>query len=160
NNLVLGPASDAGTTSGTTGGTVQAGESRGPDPTASDTSGDAAAEASTASDVPDTTGSDTLEVSTETSSTGLEDASSEAGSTGDTDASGIAYYEPSDDAPDGNDTRELAIPLLGAASIYLPRGDRDWFSVQVPDDGRSEEHTSELQSRENLVCRLLLEKKK
>src|SRR5690606_41355045 len=26
--------------------------------------------------------------------------------------------------------------------------------------GRSEEHTSELQSRENLVCRLLLEKKK
>src|SRR5207302_10785906 len=26
-------------------------------------------------------------------------------------------------------------------------------------DGRSEEHTSELQSRENLVCRLLLEKK-
>src|SRR5690606_40574755 len=32
----------------------------------------------------------------------------------------------------------------------------------VMDDhyGRSEEHTSELQSRENLVCRLLLEKKK
>src|SRR5690606_41987071 len=27
-------------------------------------------------------------------------------------------------------------------------------------DPRSEEHTSELQSRENLVCRLLLEKKK
>src|SRR5688572_30852984 len=31
-----------------------------------------------------------------------------------------------------------------------------------PDDfhGRSEEHTSELQSQSNLVCRLLLEKKK
>src|SRR5690606_41518879 len=30
----------------------------------------------------------------------------------------------------------------------------------IPDDTvRSEEHTSELQSRENLVCRLLLEKK-
>src|SRR5690606_41422977 len=29
-----------------------------------------------------------------------------------------------------------------------------------PDRGRSEEHTSELQSRQNLVCRLLLEKKK
>src|SRR5438067_7000374 len=28
------------------------------------------------------------------------------------------------------------------------------------DDGRSEEHTSELQSRFDLVCRLLLEKKK
>src|SRR5690606_37657143 len=31
---------------------------------------------------------------------------------------------------------------------------------EVPVDSRSEEHTSELQSRENLVCRLLLEKKK
>src|SRR5690606_30340841 len=29
-----------------------------------------------------------------------------------------------------------------------------------PVEARSEEHTSELQSRENLVCRLLLEKKK
>src|SRR5690606_39800143 len=29
----------------------------------------------------------------------------------------------------------------------------------TPSGGRSEEHTSELQSRENLVCRLLLEKK-
>src|SRR5690606_41245213 len=29
-----------------------------------------------------------------------------------------------------------------------------------PTKSRSEEHTSELQSRENLVCRLLLEKKK
>src|SRR5690606_41879770 len=29
-----------------------------------------------------------------------------------------------------------------------------------PMEARSEEHTSELQSRENLVCRLLLEKKK
>src|SRR3712207_7542689 len=31
---------------------------------------------------------------------------------------------------------------------------------QVPDPERSEEHTSELQSRQYLVCRLLLEKKK
>src|SRR5690554_7033204 len=31
---------------------------------------------------------------------------------------------------------------------------------QVPAVGRSEEHTSELQSRPHLVCRLLLEKKK
>src|SRR2546430_13450817 len=29
-----------------------------------------------------------------------------------------------------------------------------------PSDARSEEHTSELQSQSNLVCRLLLEKKK
>src|SRR5690606_40963273 len=36
------------------------------------------------------------------------------------------------------------------------------ISVPYPSPGRrrSEEHTSELQSRENLVCRLLLEKKK
>src|SRR5690606_41652873 len=31
--------------------------------------------------------------------------------------------------------------------------------VPIKTDDRSEEHTSELQSRENLVCRLLLEKK-
>src|SRR5207302_2570768 len=31
---------------------------------------------------------------------------------------------------------------------------------RTPRSARSEEHTSELQSRENLVCRLLLEKKK
>src|SRR2546422_9120432 len=34
------------------------------------------------------------------------------------------------------------------------------FSVTVKDGLRSEEHTSELQSRLHLVCRLLLEKKK
>src|SRR3712207_6945743 len=32
--------------------------------------------------------------------------------------------------------------------------------LEVVDDDRSEEHTSELQSRQYLVCRLLLEKKK
>src|SRR3712207_7384701 len=33
-------------------------------------------------------------------------------------------------------------------------------SARHPTSGRSEEHTSELQSRQYLVCRLLLEKKK
>src|SRR3712207_8195354 len=42
---------------------------------------------------------------------------------------------------------------LGHALIVLPVPSRD-----VPK--RSEEHTSELQSRQYLVCRLLLEKKK
>src|SRR5690606_41945102 len=38
---------------------------------------------------------------------------------------------------------------------------RHWRSARRSMPGsRSEEHTSELQSRENLVCRLLLEKKK
>src|SRR5690606_39963250 len=35
-----------------------------------------------------------------------------------------------------------------------------WLCRSPPGRARSEEHTSELQSRENLVCRLLLEKKK
>src|SRR3712207_7704952 len=35
-----------------------------------------------------------------------------------------------------------------------------WDEVFSPDGFRSEEHTSELQSRQYLVCRLLLEKKK
>src|SRR5690242_1471805 len=37
-----------------------------------------------------------------------------------------------------------------------PTGERCWYYFP----GRSEEHTSELQSHVNLVCRLLLEKKK
>src|SRR3712207_8872828 len=45
-------------------------------------------------------------------------------------------------------------------SRYSPRGDK-WSLARVPLClKRSEEHTSELQSRQYLVCRLLLEKKK
>src|SRR3712207_8065672 len=43
----------------------------------------------------------------------------------------------------------------GGAALQ-PVGERDEVGV----GGRSEEHTSELQSRQYLVCRLLLEKKK
>src|SRR5947209_13117091 len=39
-------------------------------------------------------------------------------------------------------------------------GTRFWASVVITALFRSEEHTSELQSRQYLVCRLLLEKKK
>src|SRR5690606_41526690 len=46
-------------------------------------------------------------------------------------------------------------PLLKPLDRELETRLSAWFDV-----GRSEEHTSELQSRENLVCRLLLEKKK
>src|SRR5690606_40563685 len=38
------------------------------------------------------------------------------------------------------------------------RSDEEGSDRRLARDGRSEEHTSELQSRENLVCRLLLEK--
>src|SRR3712207_7966972 len=53
--------------------------------------------------------------------------------------------------PDSTDLIEQ-IPLLGAAD-KVPAPLRKL-------GGRSEEHTSELQSRQYLVCRLLLEKKK
>src|SRR5436309_6359052 len=38
--------------------------------------------------------------------------------------------------------------------------ERASYSIALVQKSRSEEHTSELQSRENLVCRLRLEKKK
>src|SRR5690554_7336334 len=49
--------------------------------------------------------------------------------------------------------------------VYYPlrRGDtriQDLYAQPVDGGQRSEEHTSELQSRPHLVCRLLLEKKK
>src|SRR5260370_477683 len=54
------------------------------------------------------------------------------------------------------------VNLLIAASIfgafYLQHKAVDLFAFDQP--SRSEEHTSELQSHLNLVCRLLLEKKK
>src|SRR5690606_41497698 len=48
-----------------------------------------------------------------------------------------------------------AVQAEEADSVWLARAFYVWISVY----NRSEEHTSELQSRENLVCRLLLEKK-
>src|SRR3712207_7686779 len=41
-----------------------------------------------------------------------------------------------------------------------PPGQRAWHQARPEDERRSEEHTSELQSRQYLVCRLLLEKKR
>src|SRR2546422_8552778 len=51
--------------------------------------------------------------------------------------------------------------LLGQASpeVYVLDGKRVVVAT-IPPSRRSEEHTSELQSRLHLVCRLLLEKKK
>src|SRR5699024_11802108 len=45
------------------------------------------------------------------------------------------------------------------AAISLAISSPSLFTVELP-ESRSEEHTSELQSRFDLVCRLLLEKKK
>src|SRR2546430_14421462 len=60
--------------------------------------------------------------------------------------------------------------LVCVSTKHTPRASPSWFtrisrarafwrSVKLP-VLRSEEHTSELQSQSNLVCRLLLEKKK
>src|SRR3712207_7303907 len=46
-----------------------------------------------------------------------------------------------------------------AAFVGMTRA-RDMLDVVTHEPPRSEEHTSELQSRQYLVCRLLLEKKK
>src|SRR2546427_7073481 len=59
-------------------------------------------------------------------------------------------------------TEKFAQTLYGVNTFQLRR--RPMFTPNVPDSvwraWRSEEHTSELQSQSNLVCRLLLEKKK
>src|SRR3712207_8430498 len=75
-------------------------------------------------------------------------------------------------------TRRWAIPQplkvpLASPKLLGPGADRHATDAHLPGDGsmgkvtslqqpsgRSEEHTSELQSRQYLVCRLLLEKKK
>src|SRR2546430_10509777 len=45
------------------------------------------------------------------------------------------------------------------ASVQHDASDSFLFDSGDPFDARSEEHTSELQSQSNIVCRLLLEKK-
>src|SRR2546421_13119596 len=55
---------------------------------------------------------------------------------------------------------EIACAVAGDAAdamVQIPAGGD---ALQVRPESRSEEHTSELQSRSDLVCRLLLEKKK
>src|SRR5690606_42008366 len=47
---------------------------------------------------------------------------------------------------------DIFLPVIPLSDSALSR------RVRMPFRERSEEHTSELQSRENLVCRLLLEK--
>src|SRR2546430_10425052 len=61
--------------------------------------------------------------------------------------------------------RSQATRSLGARACTVdlrirPRGDRSHQGRSQSGGSRSEEHTSELQSQSNLVCRLLLEKKK
>src|SRR3712207_8668250 len=54
----------------------------------------------------------------------------------------------------------VAVDPQGDAVTYSFSGGDGKFTINSATGARSEEHTSELQSRQYLVCRLLLEKKK
>src|SRR5690606_41646593 len=56
--------------------------------------------------------------------------------------------------------RHLIDPAAERDDDSEPPAEQHSEHVEPVEKIRSEEHTSELQSRENLVCRLLLEKKK
>src|SRR5690625_5979531 len=67
-------------------------------------------------------------------------------------------------ASGSSDPMDIVIRIVG---YIVVDNDRDPFNIDPPcedigghNHGRSEEHTSELQSRGHLVCRLLLEQKK
>src|SRR3712207_8862819 len=62
-------------------------------------------------------------------------------------------------APRGHHTMSLSAQLLAILVCPKCKGELE-YREQEGSLVRSEEHTSELQSRQYLVCRLLLEKKK
>src|SRR5690606_41284538 len=69
--------------------------------------------------------------------------------------------------PDGSPAIEVpfeiqlgGVTVVGYIDVVWQWPDGSIEPVDYKTGTRSEEHTSELQSRENLVCRLLLEKKK
>src|SRR5690606_41645138 len=57
-------------------------------------------------------------------------------------------------------TFEAALAQAGIETVKIGQAIEGTEVAIKNNADRSEEHTSELQSRENLVCRLLLEKKK
>src|SRR5207302_11477808 len=75
------------------------------------------------------------------------------------DALPIFYYKVIDPVRAEFEVQNFGYACTTLAQTNLRNliGDRALDETLV--EGRSEEHTSELQSRENLVCRLLLEKK-
>src|SRR5690349_23069521 len=58
------------------------------------------------------------------------------------------------------DDRILVGPDNGLLALAVERFGGAVEAIDIARSARSEEHTSELQSRRDLVCRLLLEKKK
>ena len=90
----------------------------------------------------------------------------------------IADFNPRESLPKGTVAKKIAMDKLQPFYRDVPGYELEPFSgrhflldgsfgafclsdrFRTPKRFRSEEHTSELQSRSNLVCRLLLEKKK
>src|SRR3989454_8376756 len=68
----------------------------------------------------------------------------------------LRHQEQQTPAPGGHLEREDVRP----ARLLVPEGVTRLRPAEATSPARSEEHTSELQSPCNLVCRLLLEKKK
>src|SRR5438874_12224378 len=58
----------------------------------------------------------------------------------------------------GSLVSKVNVPDFPSSVVKVPSNSRVWILDRARP--RSEEHTSELQSRRDLVCRLLLEKKK
>src|SRR5438105_6686625 len=63
---------------------------------------------------------------------------------------------------ESSEAKNTAAGAMSSVSPTRPSGvwDSNIFRMSLSWNPRSEEHTSELQSRVDLVCRLLLEKKK
>src|SRR3712207_8579101 len=73
-------------------------------------------------------------------------------------------FRSRDDVDRGRPRRRRALRVRGVPRLAAPGRPAHPLRPRLDQDGadrpRSEEHTSELQSRQYLVCRLLLEKKK
>src|SRR3712207_8207172 len=76
--------------------------------------------------------------------------------------SAVAFASPDHVLPMAEIARFLGQlePEREGPAVEAPfRGEEETMQIDGDDEPRSEEHTSELQSRQYLVCRLLLEKK-
>src|SRR5690554_7191831 len=83
--------------------------------------------------------------------------------------SGVTVNRPSAQTAEEKKGSNILVAIRANGEIWIDRRAIDVRAVRPniermkaenPEGARSEEHTSELQSRPHLVCRLLLEKKK
>src|SRR5699024_12856253 len=70
------------------------------------------------------------------------------------------YYLKSFEIENSDDPEKIEYKDLNERYFIVDFYNRENTDINIESEFRSEEHTSELQSRFDLVCRLLLEKKK